>query len=688
MTENRTNPNERGSEPLSDLSSPKKLSRRKLLSAAGTAAVAGMLFPHSVKGLTSHTHTVTGDVYGNQECEQQCSELLELTVREFNERGVNFKSLGAVDDGITDNSAILNQALLDHVHVFVPPGEFVVKNLDIPSGSMISGIQGLSVLKAIKYNDVGQYVDTLFDIQSKENIMFKGITFDGGITSSAYVATDDKTKVRNLLRFRQSKNIRFENCTFTRFVSNTINAGVRVPGDFVRWHLAAFEQCDGVHFEGGQFVNSFLEGLTGYKTKNLTFDKFFTQNTRVSTPINAWYCDGFVLTNSDIREDVNRGSNAGSVLNIYSKNVRVQNNIIQGGTAIDFGNEAKDITVGGLFVQENVLFENNNVIGCINVIAPDDAHQLNRNVKIRNNFINATGFTRGINTGNCEDVTIEGNTIIGADTAFAYSLNRVDRLRIINNVVSDSYKICRFNVVGKDFRNVEIRENQAITRTLSDLGGNGGFVVFTNSTNTTGAEVVENIKISNNHVKAPGSWVYTYQTGTNRYTIKNMTIEGNTFDALDGGTCERSLSPNFVDGLTVRNNRMINSQKGNVFSICSDVKLEENEIRFIHSTSVPYVYDFKNSCTGFIEATNNKLVTGTATVSHFALRYGASISRIRTQGNVPDTYAEAFKPSHFGPTANRPSDPKEVGFSYFDTTLNIPISWNGTSWVDSTGAGV
>ena len=30
----------------------------------------------------------------------------------------------------------------------------------------------------------------------------------------------------------------------------------------------------------------------------------------------------------------------------------------------------------------------------------------------------------------------------------------------------------------------------------------------------------------------------------------------------------------------------------------------------------------------------------------------------------------------------------EVGFQYFDTTLNKPIWWNGSAWVDSTGATV
>ena len=29
-----------------------------------------------------------------------------------------------------------------------------------------------------------------------------------------------------------------------------------------------------------------------------------------------------------------------------------------------------------------------------------------------------------------------------------------------------------------------------------------------------------------------------------------------------------------------------------------------------------------------------------------------------------------------------------VGFQYFDTTLNKPIWWNGSAWVDATGATV
>lgn len=40
-----------------------------------------------------------------------------------------------------------------------------------------------------------------------------------------------------------------------------------------------------------------------------------------------------------------------------------------------------------------------------------------------------------------------------------------------------------------------------------------------------------------------------------------------------------------------------------------------------------------------------------------------------------------------GITVNRPSNP-QIGFQYFDTTLNKPIWWTGTKWVDSAGSDV
>ena len=41
-----------------------------------------------------------------------------------------------------------------------------------------------------------------------------------------------------------------------------------------------------------------------------------------------------------------------------------------------------------------------------------------------------------------------------------------------------------------------------------------------------------------------------------------------------------------------------------------------------------------------------------------------------------------------GITADRPTAGLVIGLFYFDTTLGIPIWWDGSNWVDATGATV
>ncbi len=44
---------------------------------------------------------------------------------------------------------------------------------------------------------------------------------------------------------------------------------------------------------------------------------------------------------------------------------------------------------------------------------------------------------------------------------------------------------------------------------------------------------------------------------------------------------------------------------------------------------------------------------------------------------------------HVGTTEERPSFYSiRIGFQYFDTTLEKPIWYNGTEWVDATGTSV
>jgi hypothetical protein len=47
--------------------------------------------------------------------------------------------------------------------------------------------------------------------------------------------------------------------------------------------------------------------------------------------------------------------------------------------------------------------------------------------------------------------------------------------------------------------------------------------------------------------------------------------------------------------------------------------------------------------------------------------------------------ALAFNTPDAGVSASRPTQELTVGQPYFDTTLGLPIWWNGTDWIDSAG---
>ena len=57
-------------------------------------------------------------------------------------------------------------------------------------------------------------------------------------------------------------------------------------------------------------------------------------------------------------------------------------------------------------------------------------------------------------------------------------------------------------------------------------------------------------------------------------------------------------------------------------------------------------------------------------------------------GIGPDTTAAPVQIVRAAVTASRPSSPAAIGQMFFDTTLNKPIWWDGSNWVDSSGATV
>ena len=54
---------------------------------------------------------------------------------------------------------------------------------------------------------------------------------------------------------------------------------------------------------------------------------------------------------------------------------------------------------------------------------------------------------------------------------------------------------------------------------------------------------------------------------------------------------------------------------------------------------------------------------------------------------IDNVIGALIKPSS-GTTANRPTLQLQIGQTYYDTTLGIPIWWNGTVWKNASGTTV
>lgn len=59
--------------------------------------------------------------------------------------------------------------------------------------------------------------------------------------------------------------------------------------------------------------------------------------------------------------------------------------------------------------------------------------------------------------------------------------------------------------------------------------------------------------------------------------------------------------------------------------------------------------------------------------------------KMATSGNLKGA---KYRGQLTGASTDRPTGIVVTGFQYFDTTLNKPIWWNGSAWVDATGATV
>jgi len=68
--------------------------------------------------------------------------------------------------------------------------------------------------------------------------------------------------------------------------------------------------------------------------------------------------------------------------------------------------------------------------------------------------------------------------------------------------------------------------------------------------------------------------------------------------------------------------------------------------------------------------------------------YNQILNVLRLYFNQLNNYSQATATPSHGTTSQRPTTKLQIGQIYFDTTLDYPIWWNGTKWVNASGTGV
>lgn len=147
----------------------------------------------------------------------------------------------------------------------------------------------------------------------------------------------------------------------------------------------------------------------------------------------------------------------------------------------------------------------------------------------------------------------------------------------------------------------------------------------------------------------------TEQNGT--LQLANKTYDKQSFSGLG----RVYLRKNIVGDKNVLTQAMIN-KANTIYVIQYDYDLKEANINIPENCVLQF--DGGSLSNGTIVGNNTKVIN-------------LNVDRIVLSGTWFDS----------GTTSNRPTNVL-VGFQYFDTTINKPIFWDGSKWIDATGATV
>jgi uncharacterized secreted repeat protein (TIGR03808 family) len=330
---------------------------------------------------------------------------------------VDVQELGMVPDVYDDQSRafsqILETASLQNQEIFLPPGTYVLSNIQLPKRTRIRGIQGAS---RIVFGSEG----LLFSGQDCDVLELAGITFDGANNALAEGSLA-------LIEARRVPRLIIDNCE----VLGSTKHGVMVEGCAGRIERSSFS---GAGQSGIYCVESAGIAITGNTVRDCANGGIL---------VHRWQdgADGSIVSGNRVERigarDGGTGQNGNGINVFRARNVQVHGNQIAdcAFSAIRF-NSASDAQIIGNnclrsgetgiyaeFAFEGAIIANNVVDGAANGISVVNFNEGGRLSTISGNIVRnlsasgpypaeGLGFGNGINAE--ADTTISGNVIENA----------------------------------------------------------------------------------------------------------------------------------------------------------------------------------------------------------------------------------------------------------------------------------
>ena len=180
---------------------------------------------------------------------------------DFNQRGVNVKTLGAKGDGTTNDTQVIQNALNNYSSVYVPDGIYMI-DADVslkPRNNTSLYLSDGAVLKAM--TTASEYYE-LIDIIEKENIRIIGGTLQGDRVTH----TGTSGEWGHGINMRGAKNITVDKLVSKDFWGDGIYLGASVPGQKPCENIILRDvHCDNNRRQGMSVIH--IDGLYVYDSK-------------------------------------------------------------------------------------------------------------------------------------------------------------------------------------------------------------------------------------------------------------------------------------------------------------------------------------------------------------------------------------------------------------------------------------